>query len=624
MERFVAVVKCLTFFVIALLIYENGLFNKVNIWVSTIYDYETSKLSFDSMYLINTPGCRIPNFEAFDLSIREKIQPGKFANCAKNPSFVEIKSNCLKINREVVKKSHYKNSFSFCRVHSIFRPRQGKHHDYFRYVNESILTDKQMCFQSNMLRVQCFDNKNVTIYTNFHWIHQNNNSFEDICDERTKNRKDKSNITETLSVLLLGIDSTSRLNSHRFFTKTRHILTRKLNSIEFRGHNIVGMDTFMNVVPLLTGKSIYELKEDGKFGNTTMDDFHFIWKDYEENGYRTLYAEDAAYMSVFDYLKPGFRNFPTHFYNRPWSVAWWYANAPRCMGGRSEPEAIMEYMTQFVEVYQSKPYFSFAFLSSLTHDSQELSAEMDEIMSKFFNKALESNALNNTIVLFFADHGLRIGSTRWSDIGSYEVLSPMFFISTPGWFSKKYRTIDRNLRNNAYKLTTVYDIHETLRNILNFSGQVQNHSSPQRGESLFTDVFNTRNCTDVGIPLSMCTCSQYIEIKNFTSVYADHDLSAIIISKLNELVKDHTSICAHLSLDKTISVFKAAYGKRQHTYRITIRTLPGKAMFEASVYVDSSRNKLKVGPILRINRYGNQSKCVNDYFLRNYCYCKKM
>jgi hypothetical protein len=382
------------------------------------------------------------------------------------------------------------------------------------------------------------------------------------------------------------------------------------------------MSTFPNLIPLLTGKSIYELKEDGKFENTVMDDFHFIWKDYEENGYRTLFAEDAAYMSVFDYLKPGFRNFPTHFFNRPWSVAWWHAKT-RCSGGRSEPEAIMEYMAKFVEVYRTKPYFALTFLSSLTHDSQALSAEMDEIMSKFFSKAIESNALNNTIVIFFADHGLRFGSIRWSDIGSYEVLSPVFLMSIPEWFSKKFRTIDTNLRNNAYKLTTVYDIHETLQNILNFNGQIQVRRSPQRGESLFSDVSNTRNCTGAGIPSSMCTCSRYKEIKNFTSLYTKRNLSGLIISKLNELLKDHKSVCENLALDKTISVFQAANDRKQKTYRITIQTVPGKAVFEALVYFDTSGNTYKVGQIIRINRYGNQSKCVNDYFLRNYCYCKK-
>ncbi|XP_061164276.1 uncharacterized protein LOC133173301 [Saccostrea echinata] len=621
MEQLLKMVLCLSLFVLTAFFYENNLFHKVNFGALKVYKYDTLISRNDSVYIIDTPGCKIPNYEAFDLSIREKILPGRFTNCDKTRSFLKISSNCLEIDHADVQKSQFKNSFSFCRVHRIYRPRQGQHHNFFRYIpiKGRLMTGDQLCLESDMARVKCFDRKNRTIFTELYWIYQRNDSYEELCDKRLRKRMDDPKITENLNVLLLGVDSTSRLNSQRYFLKTRQILEREFNSFEFKGHNIVGMTTFQNVVPVLTGKSIYELKEDGKFGNTTMDNFQFIWKDFEENGYRTLFAEDAAHMATFDYFKPGFQNYPAQFYNRPWSVAWWYAGSPRCMGGRSEPEAVMEYLTKFVDVYKSKPYFAFVFLSSLTHDRQELSAEMDEVMSKFFTKAYESNAFNNTMVFFFSDHGFRIGRTRWSNIGMYEVLSPMLFITVPKWFSDKYKKIDKNLRNNANKLTTVYDIHETLRDILNFNGRVEEHSSILRGESLFSDVSKTRNCTDVGVPESLCSCSHYINVKNFSTLYATRNLSTDIVSKLNDLLKNHQSVCERISLDKTISVYQEVSG-RKHTYRISIRTLPGKALFEASV--SSINDKYHVGQILRINKYGDQSKCLNDYFLRNYCYCK--
>ncbi|XP_061163854.1 uncharacterized protein LOC133172999 [Saccostrea echinata] len=621
MERFFNLVAFLVIFVLIAFFYEDGLKKFHDLRMSPLYEYKNQQWHYDSMYVIDTPGCKIPNYEAFDHSIREKIQPGKFMPCKTIPSIVKQKSSCIKIDRVALNKSKYKNSFSFCRVHTVYRPRYGKDHNYVTYINEQIFTN-ETCLKSDMVRVQCFDNKNVTIHTNFFWIYQKNETLEKQCDERLRKRSENSDVAETLSVLLLGVDSTSRLNAQRFFVKTRQALKQKFHSVEFKGQNILGMDTFTNVVPLLTGSSIFELKKDGKFGSTPMDSFDFIWKEFEQNGYRTLYAEDAAWMAVFDYVKPGFKNFPTHFYNRPWSVAWESIHSA-CIGGRSEPEAIMEYMTKFVNVYKSKPYFAFAFITSLTHDSQELSAEADEIMSIFFHKAFETNAFNNTIVFFFGDHGLRYGATRSSDIGSYEVQSPMLYIIIPRWFSEKYKTIDNNLRNNANKLTTMYDLHATLRNILNFSGEILEYSFPQRGESLFSEVSDVRNCSDVGVPSSMCTCSQYEKLDNFSKIYAEHNLSAIVVTKLNNLLKNHQTICEHLTLDKTISVYKAASIKRLHVFKLTIRTLPGKALFEAAVGFDSSKNEYKVEQILRINKYGDQSKCVNDYMLRNYCFCKR-
>lgn len=144
----------------------------------------------------------------------------------------------------------------------------------------------------------------------------------------------------------------------------------------------------------------------------------------------------------------------------------------------------------------------------------KVSHQLDEIVYKFFHDAYNSNAFNNTVVFFFSDHGLRYGAIRSSDIGSYEVQSPVMFIAFPTWFSEKYPTIMKNLKSNTRKLTTMYDVHETLRNILNFSGSVIEYSSPERGESLFSDVSNTRNCSDVGVPDSMCTCSLYRKVVN--------------------------------------------------------------------------------------------------------------
>lgn len=611
----------MSLFAFITLLYEDsisGFFRRVY----TVNEQEISKWDYDTMHVIDTPGCKIPNYEAFDISVRGKIQPGNFMNCEGTPNFVRLESTCLKVDRSALQISKYKDSFSFCRVHTIYRPRSGEHHNYFKYINERILTNKSLCLKSDMVRVQCFDKKNVTIYTNFFWIYQKNETFETLCEDRSRKRSENPNITETLSVLLLGVDSTSRLNSQRFLVKTRQALTQKFHSYEFKGQNIIGMDTFHNLVPMLAGKSLLELKKDGKFGNVPMDNFDFIWQEFEEEGYRTLFAEDAAWMAVFDYVKQGFRTFPTYFFNRPWSVAWESARTP-CMGGRSEPGAIMEYMTKFVDVYKNKPYLASVFITSLTHDSQTLSAELDEILSVFFNRAFESSAFNNTILFFYGDHGLRYSSTRSTDIGTHEVQSPMFFVTTPKWFSEKYRTIDDNLRRNTHKLTTLYDLHETLRNILNFNGEeVPQYSVHQRGESLFSEVSDTRNCSDVGVPESMCSCSQYKKVNNISLIYRKYNLSDIVVTKLNDLLKNHKAICEHLTLDKTIIVYKDTSKKRLKAFKITIRTSPGKALFEAPVFLDSKTNEHKVGQILRINKYGDQSRCVNDYVLRNYCFCK--
>lgn len=68
------------------------------------------------------------------------------------------------------------------------------------------------------------------------------------------------------------------------------------------------------------------------------------------------------------------------------------------------------------------------------------------------------------------------------------------------------------------------------------------------------------------------------------------------------------------------------YGDRvnaQVNYQLTFSTVPGNALFEATMQFDERDDSYKmVSDISRINEYGHQSDCVDDYNLRKFCFCK--
>lgn len=72
----------------------------------------------------------------------------------------------------------------------------------------------------------------------------------------------------------------------------------------------------------------------------------------------------------------------------------------------------------------------------------------------------------------------------------------------PPSFQEKYPKEMRNLRLNSRRLTTPFDIHETLLQILNFNKSSFNRykkKSMQRGISLFEDIPINRTCEDAHI-----------------------------------------------------------------------------------------------------------------------------
>lgn len=59
-----------------------------------------------------------------------------------------------------------------------------------------------------------------------------------------------------LNVLMVGIDSISRLNFRRQFPKTYAILKNKLHAFEMYGYNKVRDNTFVNLVPMFLGNPL--------------------------------------------------------------------------------------------------------------------------------------------------------------------------------------------------------------------------------------------------------------------------------------------------------------------------------------------------------------------------------
>lgn len=53
------------------------------------------------------------------------------------------------------------------------------------------------------------------------------------------------------------------------------------------------------------------------------DHLPFIWKAYEDLGYVSMYQEDEPRISIFNYVKDGFRHWAAGLYNRAFSLQYY-------------------------------------------------------------------------------------------------------------------------------------------------------------------------------------------------------------------------------------------------------------------------------------------------------------
>lgn len=233
-------------------------------------------------------------------------------------------------------------------------------------------------------------------------------------EERCESILRQSDKPKPPSVLIIGVDSVSRMNLHRQMPKTVETL-KKMGAVEMLGFTKVGENTYPNLVPLLSGLTGHEIDQVcRKISEKKFDDCPFIWKNFSAAGYRTFFGEDACWMSTFKYAKSGFKDPPTDYYARTYFVAGdnnignnWHMNSYICAGNVFIYQNMLDYVKKIANGFSEDPYFGFFWEASMTHDIFHYTRFADEGYAEFFNHLHEHQLLNNTILVFMSDHGIR-------------------------------------------------------------------------------------------------------------------------------------------------------------------------------------------------------------------------
>jgi hypothetical protein len=450
-----------------------------------------------------------------------------------------------------------------------------------------------------------------------------------------KSSSEDSSVEENrLSVLVLGFDSVSRLNLLRTMPKTVKYL-RSSGWLELLGYNKVGENTLPNLAAFLTGLTMDQLtKNCWGSRDKNFDTCPFIWREYSKLGYVTAYAEDEPKGSTFNYHKSGFFTPPTDYYIRPFLLASeeklpvkerYYLKT--CLGPTPTSEHIFRYTTDFVTVFKSTLYFMISWINNFSLSTNAIPEKTDDRVAMFFHQLEQTGALNTTFIIFLSDHGLRWGSIRKTPIGWYEERLPFIYFWVPDWYKQKHPEISNNLKTNRKRLTSPFDLHLTLRQILRLSRPDKSSSTTDECQacpncvSLFSEVSKDRACEEAGITANWCTCNEYrsISIKDKSS----EAIALQVLSDINAKLKnagDVSASCAELTLGHIVDLKEKVSTELHDYFIVTFDALPGEARFEATVLRSEETFQVK-GDISRINTYANQSECVNDSILKLYCYC---
>ncbi|XP_052852790.1 uncharacterized protein LOC128262525 [Drosophila gunungcola] len=468
--------------------------------------------------------------------------------------------------------------------------------------------------------------------------------------------------TPPISVMILGLDSVSHLNLLRQMPKTVQYMRNNMSQVEFWGFNKIGNNTYPNLIGLLTGLSATESQKYWLKQNS-MDGLPLIWKEFKKAGYNTSFAEDMAIYSMFYYGKPGFKHPTTDHNFQDFMVSMYILRQSssvadtHCVGERTFIDVLLEMNDRLLPHKQRYPFFSFYWWANGFHEFFNSPRLADGRFERLLRSLDDGGITNNTIILFMSDHGLRWGRFRKSFQGMIEDSQPFLSILYPDWMRNKYPLAMKNLAGNAHSLVTTYDLHETLRHILDLNS-LKDEPITQKSEelwklkgletpravSLFLPIPPWRNCNSSQIPSEFCLCHKQVSVPVNNRVVKKS--ASIIIEYVNKLLEEY-AVCIPLELDSIVSAYFAApqrdndfyiekghknsypeqgpyFDKQKYDDKdivVRLKTKPGNAYFEGMTRRQGSKLSL-IGDVVRVGNDGSKdSDCIENPLLEPYCYC---
>lgn len=462
-----------------------------------------------------------------------------------------------------------------------------------------------------------------------------------------------------MNVLMISLDSMSFNNFKRAFPITFKYLSELENNVIFENFNSVGVNTFPNDIPLLTGAMMDDnielnLTSDYTILNGYDPKFHdlypFVWKKFEKLGYLTMFNEDSVWLGLFNYVKKGFRYYPTSSHNTPF----WYKydrtmNGPHiCYNGEPTFKTSIDQVKSFVETMNNKynkntPYFSLNIFNYYVHDYLSLPVKFDLYFEQTIRGFYDKGYLDNTLFIFTSDHGPRLTSFGvYTDIGKRENSFPLLSMKFPKFLANS--RLYQNAMKNKFKLFSNFDTYKTLVHFyyLNKYNQLVDDTNAEcrkyfsmsnqkirslRGVSLFENINMNRTCNDAMIPQEHCYCNKEIISKVEESEFINKtnvdfkNASLIILNNLNEITESFRSKCSLFKIEKIKSIQKIIFYMQSEFYKFDILMQPGDALFEVNFKLDKEKSKHTTSQFKRLSLYNNQSSCMNEKYFYGFCYC---
>ncbi|XP_037275567.2 uncharacterized protein LOC119168267 [Rhipicephalus microplus] len=565
-----------------------------------------------SGYVVDTPGCKMPFYDPYHWTIKWSTLKTPFnyeGYCVKvtRPSALRQAIDVFNMDEEVLRREYNASTNDIgCYYQAVLRNVSAVNPDSEPVLGPPVRLVFGQPLRQDYVRISC-EAQGTHLFSEYFFV--------------PVEKRDASEPLSPgqLSVLILGVDSTSRINFNRRMARTRRFLVEERGAYEFLMYNKVGQNSFPNLVPLLTGISGADMSR--LFRNSHYDTLPAIWKVYKSLGYATFFLEEMANWALFTGAL-GFKEAPTDYYAHPMMLLMDTntSDPVACMGGRLKTKEVLNYLAKVLELHEKRRLFTFAWLSYMSHDSIEQVACMDEPVELFFRNLAARGLLDHTAVVFLSDHGMRQGTFRRTEVGRHEDKTPFCLWVLPRGFLDGHPEVAASLEVNQRRLVTTYDFHATLLSLASLPDLSVVPSN--KGLSLFRPMLPERTCEEAFVPQAFCACVG--AEKKLDDASLGRSFALFAVAHINAVAEARfPGKCAAWRLDSVDDT--SSFGGRSAgkvLIRVSFRTSP-EAYFDVYGGIRNASSWEKhVDYVDRSDSYANKTTCLEKSSWAKFCNCK--
>ncbi|XP_049867210.1 uncharacterized protein LOC126367636 [Pectinophora gossypiella] len=467
------------------------------------------------IYLLDTPGCRIP-VSIIPYQIINKKQKHKPGTCGIRAVYlkrVEV-DTVQAIIKDKLMKTYLRKGDRYECCYRFFTKytHPGKERTKIKYTPCHKLKDLQVfTIESDFVNVKC--SQKDRLKKTSHVIYDDVYPFVKMVSPNEQSGEEGKR--KRFNVLMIGMDSMSLARFSAVMSRTVKFFEENY-WLAYRGFHKIGDNTLPNLMATFTGLNMSAVAQkcSGK-----MDECRdlFIWNKFRKDGYVTAYGEDHLRLPDTFHDEYEFKKPPTDHYMRPFFMKeeTEFSNQSLvCAGKAPSGQQILDYALDFAVTYRFKCFFGVFWLNSYSHNANSHPEDGDKTIENFLNRLSYTGILDDTFIIIFSDHGVRFGELRLLPQSYYDERLPGLFMWVPLLFKSRRTRMFHSAALNQYKLVTHYDLYNTLVDIhrvsLNSNSELTALVGVAEGcprcHSLFKTINANRTCRDAAIDEKWCAC----------------------------------------------------------------------------------------------------------------------